>query len=129
MAGLAGKLMRFDAGSGPTHVKVSSCNSDLSTDLLEVTNSESGGYKETIFGITQGRIDIVIVASIADTPFTTVGNGQSITAKFFPDKTATGSFITGALNVGTWQSQDTVRGSWSVHVTGEFTGAITVTSL
>lgn len=129
MSGLAGYLMRFDAGAGPTHVKVSECNSDLSTDLLEVTNSESSGHKETIFGIDQGKVDIVVVAAIADTPYTTVGNGQSITAKFYPDKGTTGSFLTGTLNVGTWQSRDAVRGTWSCHVTGEFTGTITKTSL
>lgn len=129
MAGLAGYLMRFQAGGSPVNVKITECNSELSTDLLDVTNSESSGNKESTFGVSQGRIDIVVVAEIADTPYTTLGAGQAITAKFLPNKGATGSYISGTLNIGSWQSRDTVRGFWSVHVTGEFTGAITKASL
>lgn len=129
MAGLAGYLVRLDLGASPTHMKVSECNSELSTDILETTNSESGGNKESVFGISQGRIDFVLVAQLADTPYTTAGNGQAVTAKMYPDKGTTGSYLTGTLMIGTWNSRNPVRGIWSVHVTGEFNGAITKTSV
>lgn len=135
MAGLAGKNMRFNLADTPgtpttgTHVKVEDCNSNLETDWIDSSNSESGGFDEEVQGFSRGTVDIVIVAQIADTPYTAIGNGKQLAVSFYPDKGTAGSYLTGTLNVKSWQSRQAPKGKWAVHVTGKFQGAYTVTGL
>lgn len=130
MAGLSNKNMRFHLNGGNTNVKVSECNSDLSTDLLDVTNSESAGFKEIVPGIAQGKVDIVIVAAVADTPYTALTNGSSYAVTISPDRVGSvNTTLTGTLVIASWQSRQAIRGSWAAHVTGEFTGSYTFAGL
>ena len=129
MAGLAGKNLRFQLASGPFNVKVTECNSNLRTDWPETSNSESLGFEEFVSNFFGGDIDIVVVGQIADTPYTKLGNGQSVSVLFYPDKATTGSNIAGTLSIHSWQSRGQVKDTWKVHVTGKLNGIYSVSGL
>jgi hypothetical protein len=134
MAGLAGRLMRFDFGAGPAHMRVTRCRSKLSTQLVESTNSESvdannDTNEEFVTGVKSGDIDIDVVYHAADLPFGVIPDGASGTATYYPDKGQAGKKLTGTLLVADFEFVSDVKGLTTSRITGKFSGGRTVANL
>lgn len=132
MAGLAGKLMRVQKGA--TNFKVEKCRSNLRTQLVETTNSESGPgggivAEEFVFGVQGTDIDIDVVYQISDGVYAALADGGAYAVTFYPDKGTTGSTLAGTLMVEQFEFAGEVKGKMSARITGKFTGGRTVTSL
>lgn len=133
MAGLAGLNMRV-AKAGPINFKVEECNSDLHTDAIETTNSESGPGAgivsgEYIHGVNDFDMDISVVYTIADGLYAALSDGVAYALTFYPDKGTVGTTIVATVLITSFKLTSRIRDKWTAHITGKATGGRTVTAI
>lgn len=132
MSGLAGFNMRVSKGA--TNFKVEECRSNLHTDAIETTNSESGPgggivSGEYIHGVNDFDLDITVVYQISDGVYAALADGGTYAMTFLPDKATAGSGIAANVLVTAFEFGARVRDKQAARITGKATGGRTITAL
>jgi hypothetical protein len=112
--------VRFGAGPSTLHAKAWEITPKA--DLVDTTNFESGGYKESIFGIHEASITITFdddgANNVRDLGLT---EGASVSLKLYLNGVG-GPHWNGTINIATQPMRADVRQAVGCTLTGEFTG-------
>ena len=122
MAGLAGKNMRLSSGNATTNLRITDGSIVARTQLVDITNSESMGFEEFVFGVAGGDLDATVVYTYTSPAvYTIIQNGGTYTTTFYPDKGVAGSNFAGLLMVESFNITGQVKGDITAKITGKFT--------
>lgn len=125
MAGLAGKWMRVKNSS--TNYQVTDADFTRRTDWNDTTNCESGPsaatgvvQDESVPNIGSGQVRMTVVYVPATGVYTGLQDGQTYAVTFYPDKTLTGSTLTGMLSIDEFRFLGRIRDAFKAEITGHY---------